>query len=239
MDPVAAKINSKVNADLIQQRIQHLQGQIPSHVQIMGVSKGYSIEHIQAAYEAGLRHFGESRIQEAQPKITQLRATHPDITWHLIGHLQTNKVKAALELFDWIDSVDSLKLAQALDKRAANLADPPALSLQIKLAPDPDKYGWIPSELWTDLPELLKLEHLSIRGLITILPLGLQDLEVEALFRDLPKMAQQIKQRSGGMICPTVLSMGMSSDYPLAISAGSTQIRLGRYLFAHALDSDP
>jgi pyridoxal phosphate enzyme (YggS family) len=220
---------------LIQHRIHHLQSQIPSHVQIMGVSKGYSIEHIQAAYEAGLRHFGESRIQEAQPKITQLRATHPDITWHLIGHLQTNKAKAALDLFDWIDSVDSLKLAQALDKRAANLAHPPALSLQIKLALDPDKYGWSKSQLWADLSELLNLEHLSIRGLMTILPLGLKDPELEALFRDLPNIAEQIEQRSGGMICPTVLSMGMSSDYPLAISAGSTQIRIGRSLFADTL----
>lgn len=237
MDPVAAKINSKVKADLIQQRIRHLQDQIPGHVQIMGVSKGYSIEHIQAAYEAGLRHFGESRIQEAQPKITQLRGTHPDITWHLIGHLQTNKAKAALDLFDWIDSVDSLKLAQTLDKRAANLADPPALSLQIKLAPDPNKYGWSPSELWADLSELLTLEHLSIQGLMTILPLGLQDLEVEALFRHLPRLAEQIEQRSDGIICPRVLSMGMSNDYPLAISAGSTQIRLGRYLFADTLTS--
>ncbi|NJO86363.1 MAG: YggS family pyridoxal phosphate-dependent enzyme [Synechococcaceae cyanobacterium RM1_1_27] len=227
------------NSALIRQRIEQIRAGIPGHIQIMAVSKGYGVAHIKAAYEAGLRHFGESRIQEAQPKIKELQHSHPDITWHLIGHLQSNKAKAALELFDWIDSVDSLKLAQALDQRAQNqraqnLTNPPALSLQIKLAPDPDKYGWTEANLWEQLPDLSQLQALAIRGVLTILPLGLQDPEVEALFQSLPRLAQELSLRSGGIIQPTVISMGMSGDYPLAIKAGSTQIRLGRSLFADA-----
>ena len=228
-----------VNTALIRQRIEQVREGIPDHIQIMAVSKGYGLAHIKAAYEAGLRHFGESRIQEAQPKITALRHSHPEIIWHLIGHLQTNKAKAALELFDWIDSVDSLKLAQALDQRAQNLTKPPALSLQIKLAPDPDKYGWTEADLWEHLPALTQLQSLSIRGVLTILPLGLQDPEVEALFQALPRLAQELSQRSGGMIQPSVISMGMSGDYHLAIKAGTTQIRLGRSLFANTCCSGP
>ncbi|MGF1576690.1 MAG: YggS family pyridoxal phosphate-dependent enzyme [Cyanophyceae cyanobacterium] len=234
--PASPKVDgvNAVNAALIRQRIEQIRAGIPDTIQIMAVSKGYGVAHIKAAYEAGLRHFGESRIQEAQPKIKELQHSHPDITWHLIGHLQSNKAKAALELFDWIDSVDSLRLAQALDQRAQNLTHPPALSLQIKLAPDPDKYGWMEDDLWEQLPDLSHLQALSIKGVLTILPLGLQDPEVEALFQSLPRLAQELSQRSGGIIQPTVISMGMSGDYPLAIKAGTTQIRLGRSLFAHA-----
>lgn len=224
-----------VNASLIQDRIAKVRAGIPSHVEIMAVSKGYSIAHIEAAYAAGIRHFGESRLQEAQPKIATLRPHYPDIIWHLIGHLQTNKAKLALDLFDWIDSVDSLKLAQLLDQRAQTLGIHPPVCLQIKLAEDPNKYGWGIPDLWEHLPQLCQLQALHIQGLMTILPLGLTDPQVLHLFQQLPPIAATLIQRSQGILNPTVFSMGMSSDYPLAIPAGSTQIRLGRSLFADAL----
>lgn len=220
-----------VHTHLIQQRIAQIQAAIPAHVQIMAVSKGYTPAHIRAAYQAGLRHFGESRVQEAMGKRPHLQDC-PEITWHLIGHLQTNKVKQALELFQWIDSVDSYRLAQLLDQKAAGMAIRPQVCLQVKLAPDPNKYGWPVPDLMADLPELDQLTHLDIQGLMTILPQGLAAPEVRSLFGSLTDLAAQIRTQSHIHLDPQVLSMGMSGDYLEAIAAGSTQIRLGRSLFA-------
>lgn len=104
-----------LDEQLIHSRIQAIRAQIPDHVEIMAVSKGYSADHIRAAYRAGIRHFGESRVQEAAVKQGQLQDL-TDIVWHLIGHLQTNKVKPALKQFAWIDSVDSLRLAKLINQ---------------------------------------------------------------------------------------------------------------------------
>ena len=227
--------DTPVNTPQIQQRIAQIQATLPPHVQIMAVSKGRTPAHIRAAYQAGLRHFGESRVQEAQAKLPHLQDC-PDILWHLIGHLQTNKVKPALELFHWIDSVDSWKLAQALDQKAASLPVRPQICLQVKLAPDPNKYGWSVADLQAALPELDQLNHLDIRGLMTILPQGLSSEATRSLFHALTDLAQQIQNQGYSRLHPQVISMGMSGDYLEAVAAGSTQIRLGRYLFA---DSEP
>lgn len=220
-----------VNAQLIQERIAQVRSQIPAQVQIMAVSKGYTPDHIRAAYAAGIRHFGESRVQEAQHKQDQLQDC-PEICWHLIGHLQSNKVKLAVQRFSWIDSVDSWKLATLLNQKAAELHCQPHLCLQIKLAPDPDKYGWELEDLWDHLPQLDQLEQVQWKGLMTILPLGLSETSASQIFQDLHTLATQINQKGWPHLQIEVLSMGMSGDYPLAVAAGSTQIRLGRALFA-------
>ncbi|MDX2271243.1 MAG: YggS family pyridoxal phosphate-dependent enzyme [Cyanobacteriota bacterium] len=219
--------------DHIPERIAHLRSRIPPHVEIMAVSKGYSAEHIRVAYQAGIRHFGESRVQEASLKQSQVQDL--DIIWHLIGHLQTNKVSAALSLFDWIDSVDSLKLAQLLHQRLLTSPRTPQLCLQMKLAPDPQKYGWTVPELLQTLPQLMPLTRLSIRGLMSILPLGLSDPQILSLFQKLPQLANHLRSINESYFDIQVLSMGMSGDYPLAIAAGANLIRLGRFLFADPL----
>ncbi len=222
---------SPVNTHLIQRRIEQIQGTLPPHVQIMAVSKGRSPDQIRGAYQAGLRHFGESKVQEAKTKQPQLQDC-PEIIWHLIGHLQTNKAKQALDLFQWIDSVDSWKLAQVLDQKAASLSSRPQICLQVKLAPDPTKYGWSVPELTQSLPDLDQLRHLDIRGLMTILPQGLDASETRSLFQALTDLTQQIRAQGYHHLHPRVVSMGMSGDYPEAVAAGATQIRLGRCLFA-------
>ncbi|MFQ3612621.1 MAG: YggS family pyridoxal phosphate-dependent enzyme [Cyanobacteriota bacterium] len=224
---------SPVDESLIHSRIQAVREQIPKHVEIMAVSKGYSADHIRAAYQAGIRHFGESRVQEAAQKQAQLQDL-PDIIWHLIGHLQTNKVKLALKQFAWIDSVDSLRLAKLLNQKAWELHLSPKLCLQVKLAPDPNKSGWSISELLQSLPQLDQLLQVQISGLMTILPLGLDSEAALGLFRKLVELADHIQRSGYEHLNLQTLSMGMSEDYPLAVAAGSNLIRLGRSLFAES-----
>jgi len=213
--------------------LTQIRREIPPSVEILAVSKGVSVERMRWAYELGLRHFGESRVQEAQAKKAALKDC-PEMIWHLIGHLQTNKVAAALAIFDWIDSVDSLKLAQKLHAKAIDRSI--SVCLQVKLAPDPDKYGWDREALWGDLEDLLALDRLEVQGLMTILPLGLSPEERLRTFAQLPELAAQLRQRTPWAL--PVLSMGMSGDYPQAVQAGSTLIRLGQRLFGERVAPD-
>lgn len=214
----------------ITQKIQKLREQIPDHVRLVAITKGVSVEAIAEAYEAGVRDFGESRLQEALPKQEQL-AQYRDITWHLIGHLQTNKAKKAIESFSWIHSVDSLKLAQRLNDCAQELSKLPSICLQVKLVPDPNKYGWTSQELIEDLPALNQYKYLNIKGLMTILPLGLSETESFDVFKSTQELAAKINSQNWCNIKISELSMGMSGDYLLAIKAGSTMIRPGRIIF--------
>jgi hypothetical protein len=182
------------------------------------------------AYAAGIRDFGESRVQEAVDKYSELQDL-PGITWHLIGHLQSNKARTALQYFDWIHSVDSLKLAQRLDLLAQELSCQPQVCLQVKIAPDPDKYGWTVADLTASLPKLSQCHNLNIQGLMTILPLGMNQTEALTIFAQARQLADTIRQQGWPNMPMQELSMGMSEDYLLAIKAGATMVRLGRVLF--------
>lgn len=211
-------------------RILEIRQQLPTSVRLIAVTKQVSVDLMRSAYAAGIRDFGESRLQEAETKQSQL-ADLPDITWHLIGHLQSNKAKKALEHFQWIHSLDSLKLAQQLDRLAKSLDNKPQVCLQVKLLPDPNKYGWAVDELFADLPQLNECQNIQIQGLMTIPPLGLADLEILTLFERTRELAENINQQNWLNIQMQHLSMGMSDDYQLAVKAGSTMVRLGTMLF--------
>ncbi len=202
--------------------------QLPSSTRLIAVTKKKAIADIEAAYAAGIRDFAESRIQEALPKLEAL-ASLSDITWHFIGHIQTNKARKVLEHFKWIHSVDSLSLAQRLDRIAGELGLAPQGLLQVKLLPDENKYGWTPPQLEEELPSLMGLKHLALSGLMTILPLGLSTEEKLTAFQKTAHFKSQLQQ-SFSLPLPEI-SMGMSGDYPQAVAAGSTMIRLGTILF--------
>jgi hypothetical protein len=210
-------------------RIHTIRRTLPDGVHLVAVSKKMPSTAVRAAYEAGVRDFGESRIQEAIAKQAELEDL-TDITWHFIGHLQTNKVRKALAHFQWIHSVDSLKLAQRLDHYGAELDKPPNCCLQVKLRADPSKSGFSETALWDALPELSQLHHLNICGLMVIPPFGLTVAESQKVFDQAHTLVTQINDGITG-IQLTELSMGMSSDYSLAIAAGSTLVRLGTILF--------
>lgn len=217
-------------SNTITDRIAKVRQQLPETVRLIAVSKQVSVEAIREAYTAGIRDFGESRVQEVAVKQSQLHDL-PDITWHLIGHLQTNKAKKALEHFQWIQSLDSLKLAQTLDRLATSLSRNPQVLLQVKLLPDPNKYGWTVEELFQDLPALNECQNIQIKGLMTIAPLNLSEPEILTLFQNTRSLAAQIQEQNWSNIQMQHLSMGMSDDYHLAVQGGATMVRLGRTLF--------
>jgi hypothetical protein len=210
------------------QHIQKIKSEIPENVRLIAVTKQVSSEFIRQAYATGIRDFAENRLQEALEKQEKLQDLS-DICWHFIGHLQSKKARKVLEHFQWIHSVDSLKLAQKLDRLAEDYPNSPQLCLQVKPLSDPNKYGWQIDELWQDLSDLEQLKQVKIKGLMTILPLGLDKREVLSAFATIKALKEQINHQSS--LSLTELSMGMSGDYLLAIEAGTTMIRLGRILF--------
>ncbi len=211
-------------------RIADIQATLPNHVRLIGVTKYKPSRVIRAAYAANLRDFGESKVQEAIAKQAEL-SDLTDITWHLIGHLQGNKARKAVEHFDWIHSIDSLKIAKRIDTIAADLDKIVFGCLQVKMVPDPPKFGFNLDELWQCLPQLDKLTHLNLVGLMTIPPQGISKDAAETIFKEAKSLADQINQQPLDRVRISELSMGMSQDYPIAIAAGSTMIRLGTTLF--------
>ncbi|MEM9924613.1 MAG: YggS family pyridoxal phosphate-dependent enzyme [Cyanobacteria bacterium P01_D01_bin.50] len=214
----------------IRERILKVQDSLPSTVKLIAVSKKVSVAAIREAYAAGIRDFGESRIQEAVSKIEDLKDLS-DITWHFIGHLQSNKAKKALSYFQWFHSVDSLKLAQRLNLLAQEGLTNPKVCLQVKILPDPDKSGWTTPQLLEDLVELNQCKNLQIEGLMTIPPLGLDSLKTLSVFNKTRELAEEIDNYKLSNIKIKQLSMGMSGDYQLAVESGATMIRLGTILF--------
>lgn len=245
-------MTSLLPEDQIAERIAQIRQTLPDAVRLIAVTKQIPVERMRIAYEAGIRDFGENRVQEAATKQTQL-ADLTDVTWHMIGHLQRNKAAKAVELFPWIHSVDNLQLAQRLNQsvRLTQSQDPdqaqavdqrgpqylakhlakPKVCLQVKIVPDPNKYGWTIPELIADLPALNECCQLEIVGLMVIPPYGLPTSETLAIFMRARQLAEEIQQQDWSNISIRELSMGMSDDYSLAIQAGATCIRLGRTLF--------
>lgn len=215
---------------LITERIANIRQQLPPGVRLIAVTKQVSVDAMREAYAAGVRDFGESKVQEAEAKLAQL-GDLPDLNWHLIGHLQSNKAKKAVEYFQWIHACDSLNLAQRLNRLAVELSLRPKICLQVKVAPDPNKYGWTVPELLADLSELDQCDALNIQGLMTILPLGLSEQESLEVFERTRELAEKIRQQNWSNLQMQELSMGMSDDYLLAVQAGATMVRLGRIIF--------
>ncbi|MEH2068722.1 MAG: YggS family pyridoxal phosphate-dependent enzyme [Nostoc sp.] len=218
----------------IYERIVTIRSSLPTSVRLIAVSKQVSAEAIRSAYAAGIRDFAESRIQEASIKQAQLHDLS-DITWHFIGHLQSNKAKKAIEQFHWIHSVDNLKLAVRLEQLAQQLGVSPQVCLQVKILPDPNKSGWSVPELLADLPALNQCKTLQIQGLMTIPPSGLDEVEILSVFNRCRQLAKEIQEQNWSQIKMQHLSMGMSGDYELAVQAGTTMVRLGTILFGDRL----
>ncbi len=214
----------------ISERIAKISSSLPPAVRLIAVSKTVTAQVVRLAYDAGIRDFAESRIQEAASKQAELQDLG-DITWHFIGHLQSNKAKKALEQFDWIHSLDNLQLAERLNQLAPQLGVSPQVCLQVKILPDPHKSGWSVPELMADLPTLNQCQNLQIQGLMTIPPFGLDESEILNVFNSTNKLSQTIQAQNWSHLSMQQLSMGMSGDYQLAVQAGATMVRLGTILF--------
>ncbi|MBP7462070.1 MAG: YggS family pyridoxal phosphate-dependent enzyme [Candidatus Delongbacteria bacterium] len=204
-------------------------GRPENDVRLIVVSKTVSLEAIREAYRAGARDFGENRIQEALPKTESLDL--PEIAWHFIGHLQSNKVNKAVGCFEMIQSVDSLELARRIDQQAGETGTRPTLLLEIKTSPEETKYGYSRDQLMRDLPELLKLDRIRIAGLMTIAEYSDQERRVRQCFQALRRLADELKSCRSDHFEMLHLSMGMSHDYRWAIQEGSTMVRIGSAVF--------
>jgi len=211
-------------------RIATVRNSLSESVRLIAVTKQVPVEMMRQAYAAGIRDFGESRVQETAIKQAQLQDLQ-GVTWHLIGHLQSNKAQQALQCFQWIHSVDSLKLAQRLNRLAEDYTRQPDVCLQVKIVPDPSKYGWTVPELMADLEQLSQCHHLKIQGLMTIPPFGLEPQQILGIFHQTRELAKRIREQRLPNLSLPELSMGMSDDYLLALAAKATMIRLGRILF--------
>ena len=207
-------------------------GRNPSEVALMAVTKTHPSARIREAYDAGLRLFGENRVQEFSGKASAL-ADLPGARWHMIGHLQTNKAAKATELFSAVDSVDSVKLAEKLDVAARTLNKKLQVLLEINVGGEEAKSGVALDSL--ELEELLKsaprLEALEIQGLMTVPPFTEDPEGARPYFRKLRAFRDQIAARKLPAIATEILSMGMSHDFAVAIEEGSTCIRIGTAIF--------
>lgn len=204
-------------------------GRSPDEVTLVAVSKTWPVERLVEAWEAGIRHFGENRVQEAADKIAQW---HHDrsATWHLVGHLQSNKVRVASHLFDWIQSVDSRRLGEALERAASDSGRRIPILIEVNYAGEPTKFGLPPDEVTPLLDILANAEHLEVRGLMTIAPFAANPEEVRSVFRGMRELRDRLRDRFPTLVLPD-LSMGMTEDYEIAIEEGATLVRVGRAIF--------
>jgi PLP dependent protein len=245
MDTIAMRIDS------VRERIAaaaRRAGRSPEEIRLVGVSKTHPPELVAQAFAAGLRDFGENRVQEAEPKIAALATDRNAIIWHLIGHLQSNKAKRAAALFDLVHSVDSLHLAEALERAGgertpnSQLPTPKSLPvlLQVNVSGEASKdgfdlAGWeerpdLLDGFFAEVDRLLALSHLRVGGLMTIAPWGDDAAAARPTFRSAQRLRDALAQRFPAADW-SALSMGMTDDFEVAIEEGATIVRVGRAIF--------
>lgn len=195
-------------------------GRSPEDVTLVGVSKGFPAAAIEEALAAGLREVGENRVQEAAAKIQALAAKGLMPRWHLIGHLQTNKAKIAADLFGIIHSVDTVRLAQELSRRAS---EPVPILLEVNVGQEATKFGFDTTEVASALSAITTLPNLDVRGLMTVAPETDDPDTLRPLFRRLAGLREELALQE--------LSMGMTGDFEVAIEEGATMVRVGRAIF--------
>ena len=212
----------------IEQKIELLHASLPQGVTLVAVSKFHPAERIMEAYEAGQRIFGESRPQEMASKYQQLPA---DVEWHMIGHLQTNKVKMISPFVSMISSVDSERLIEEIEKQAAKYNRTIDILLEVHVAEEETKSGWNEEELYNYLATgaLERMEHIRVRGVMTIASNTDDQSVVRRDFQHIRNIFEELKPRFGEAF--DTLSIGMSDDYPLALEYGSTMVRIGTAIF--------
>ncbi len=219
----ASIIDIAANIKAVNQRIAlacERAKRLPSEVTLIAITKSVPVSAIREAYELGIRHFGENRVQEAELKVAQLAGLEPKPTWHMTGHLQTNKAKKAVEMFDLVHTIDSFKVADMLNRFTNR---PLPVLLQVNVSGESSKSGFPPAEVEQALHMISSLPNLKVKGLMTIAPLVDNAEDVRPLFRQLRRLRDSLSLEH--------LSMGMSNDFEVAIEEGATMVRIGRAIF--------
>ena len=192
----------------------------PDEITLVAVTKGFEVPAIRTAFNSGIRDFGENRVQEAEGKIAQLTDVKPAVTWHMVGHLQSNKAKSAVGLFDIIHSVDSVKLAEILNRRVEK---PLPVLLEVNVSGEATKGGFSLGEIAAAIKGIKQLPNLKLMGLMTVAPFVIDPEAVRPVFRKLRKLRDSLGLEH--------LSMGMTDDFEVAVEEGATMLRIGRAIF--------
>ncbi|HZK11436.1 MAG TPA: YggS family pyridoxal phosphate-dependent enzyme [Atribacterota bacterium] len=200
----------------------------PEEIKLVAVTKTVTIERINEAINAGVKIIGENKVHEAKEKYQILTA---DIEWHLVGHLQTNKAKYAVELFDLIHSVDSIKLAKEIDRRSLQFGKITNVLIEVNVSAEETKYGIKPEEVEPFLKEISEFPRICVRGLMTIAPMVEDKEETRPYFRKLRELSKEIKIKNIKNVKMDYLSMGMTEDFEIAIEEGANMVRVGRGIF--------
>ena len=213
----------KENIQRVKERITSACARIkadPQKITLVCVTKGRPVEQILEAVNSGLRCLGENRVQEAREKYKQV----PEAEWQMVGHLQLNKVKDALKIFSLIHSVDSIELAQEINKQALKINKIQDILLEVKTSPEVTKFGFNPDALSDAVKEILSLDNLKVKGLMTIAPVVVNPEDARQYFSKLKALRDRLNPA-------WLLSMGMTDDFEVAIEEGADMIRLGRAIF--------
>ncbi len=242
-------VDIEANLRDVQRRIAKAAGRAgrdPAEITLVAVTKMFTVAHIQAAYELGVRHFGENRVREAEEKIpivnqwVEEKHTLSPLTWHMVGHLQSRKAKDAIQLFDIIHSVDTLKLAKRLDRLCRREDRIMPILLEANVSGEESKYGFA-LERWAEdekqrgrffaiVEEILALPQVEVQGLMTMAPIVADPEEARPYFRRLRLLRDALAERFPGEYWRHV-SMGMTDDFEVAIEEGATIVRIGRAIF--------
>lgn len=227
----------------IGERIRHIRyrieqacvraGRDPDEVELVAVTKTHPIAVVHEAFNAGLRHFGENRVQELKLKADAFpgQIQGGEITWHMIGHIQRNKAKEVVTFADMVHSLDSLRLAKELNRRAGDAARVLPCLVQVNVSGESSKYGLEPAEVPALMGALASFKHLQIRGFMTLAAPAENPETIRPQFKLLRSLLEEIRAAHGGDASLTCLSMGMSGDFEVAIEEGATHVRLGSALF--------
>ena len=200
----------------------------PNEVTLIAVSKTKPVEMLKEAYDAGARVFGENKVQEIVDKYDQMPS---DVKWHMIGHLQRNKVKYIVDKVAMIHSVDSLRLAETIEKEAAKKAVIVPILIEVNVAQEESKFGLKPEEVLPLIEQIADFSHIRIKGLMTIAPYVDNAEENREIFRELKKLSVDIAAKNINNVTMSVLSMGMTGDYMVAVQEGATMVRVGTGIF--------
>ncbi len=203
-------------------------GRNPTEIKLVAVTKNVPVLEINQAIEAGITDIGENRVQELREKFGKLGNA---ATWHFVGHLQTNKVKYIIDFVELIQSVDSLKLAQEIQKRAQRANRIQKVLVEVNVSGEESKFGIDPQKLMSFMKEITKLDHIVVKGLMTLAPLVEDTEETRPVFRTLRELGEDVRKLNLPQIEMEYLSMGMTNDFEIAIEEGSNMVRIGTGIF--------
>ena len=220
---------------MIKENVKKILGELPVGVELIGVAKTRSLEEIQEAVDAGVRNIGENYVQEAERAYQKIG---PTVKWHMIGHLQSNKAKKAVRIFDMIETIDSVKIVMAIDRACGDIGKVMPVLIEINSGEESQKAGVMPEDAIPLIKEMTVFNNIRINGLMTMGPFSGEPEDARPYFRRTREIFDEIKNRNLSGVEMKYLSMGMSNSYRVAIEEGANMVRIGTKIFGERIPYD-